>query len=123
MVNFRLTLHALAETILRDLHCNGEEISAHALGEVVGFLSGQHARMTDFLRLPFKCVVLLFDAWSLPWTGRPFHRLSHTDRQEQFRKWKNSRLALRRDLIRFFETMTVFCWYSERYKQEPEPPR
>jgi hypothetical protein len=78
----------------------------------------QHAHMPDYLRFPFKCVVLLFDACGFLHTGRPFHRLSHERRWRVIRTWQRSRLGFRRDFIRFFLTLTVFAWYSELYGQD-----
>jgi hypothetical protein len=78
------------------------------------FLLDQHRRMPDYLRLPFRCLTLLFDAWSLPLTGRPFHRASAAQRSRQLRAWKNSRLGFRRDFIKFYESLALFAWYSER---------
>jgi hypothetical protein len=70
--------------------------------------------MPDYLRFPFKFLTLLFDAWSLPFTGRPFHRASHEQRSRQMRAWKGSALGFCRDLIKFYETLVIFASYSER---------
>jgi hypothetical protein len=81
---------------------------------VATFVLAQHRRMPDYLRLPFWCLTLLFDAWSLPLTGRPFHRASAAQRSRQLRAWKSSRLGFRRDFIKFYESLALFAWYSER---------
>jgi hypothetical protein len=70
--------------------------------------------MPDYLRLPFRCLTLLFDAWALPLTGRPFHCASAAQRLRQVRAWRSSRLGFRRDFIKFYESLALFAWYSER---------
>lgn len=116
-VNFHSTITAVADSMIREL-CLDTGNTSYPLDKVVRFLEDQHGRMPDYLPLPFKCLVLIFDAWSYPFTGRPFHRLPHRRRWRQIQAWKKSLLGFRRDLIRFFETLTVFSWYSESVDNE-----
>ncbi len=83
----------------------------------------QHRRMPDYLRLPFRCLTLLFDAWALPRTGRPFHRASPAQRSRQIRAWKGSALGVRRDLVKFYESLAVFAWHAERSASDSVAPR
>ena len=85
---------------------------------VASFLLDQHRRMPDYLRFPFTCLTLMFDVWPLPRTGHPFHRLSHEQRLQQIRAWRNSALGVRRDFIKFYETFAIFASYSEYYVNE-----
>jgi hypothetical protein len=113
-LSFERTIFALAEAIVRD-RCRFEDaVDQHSCATVAGFLLDQHRRMPDYLRMPFRCLTLLFDAWALPFTGRPFHRSSLVQRSRQIRAWRGSALGVRRDLVRFYESLAIFAWYSER---------
>jgi len=80
---------------------------------IVSFILGQHGRMPDFLRAPMLVATLLLDVWAIPFTGRAFHRLPHTERWKIILSWKSSRQGYRRDLVRFYESLAIFGWYSE----------
>lgn len=118
MLSFQATVSALAEAIIRercpDRHGSGPGASA----SVARFLLATHARMPDYLRLPFKVLTLIFGIWSLPFAGATFHRLSHEARARQIRAWKGSALGVRRDLVKFYETLTIYGWYAELYGED-----
>jgi hypothetical protein len=117
-LSFDATVSALAESIIRE-RCAGTDADRSAAHlPVASFLLDTHARMPDYLRLPLQCLTLGFDAWALLSTGRPFHRLPHDRRWRQIRAWKESALGFRRDLIKFYETLAVFGWYSELYGED-----
>ena len=117
-VNFKSTIYAIADSVIRERCTNGSEGPSPSLDKVVQFITDQHARMPDYLRFPFKCLVLVFDAWAIPFTGRSFHNLSHARRWQQIQVFNGSKLGFRRDMILFFETLTIFGWYSDVYKHE-----
>jgi hypothetical protein len=113
IVSFHRTIHGLVASIIQEQCPQGEADVSRSLNMVVHFLSEQYAHLPDYLRVPFKCLVLVFDAWALLCTGRPFHRLPHERRWRQIQAWKRSSCGLCRDLMKFFEMLTVFAWYSE----------
>jgi hypothetical protein len=113
--SFERAVAALAETIIRE-RCSGPEHGAAQQYQAVArFLLGTQAAMPDFLRLPLATLTLSFDLAALPAAGRRFHRLPHERRARHIRAWKSSRLGFRRDLIKFYETLAIFGWYSELY--------
>jgi hypothetical protein len=120
-VSFDRAVLALSESIIRERCARAEFVDPNVFAIVAGFLRDQHRRMPDYLRLPFMCVTLVFDAWSLPLTGRPFHRASLAQRSRQIRAWKGSRLGFRRDFIKFHEGLAVFAFYSERHPDAEVP--
>lgn len=119
LLNFESTVSALTESLVRE-QCAANTASGESRScePVARFLLETHARMPDYLRLPLRGLTLGFDAWALPSAGRPFHRLPHERRWRQIRAWKGSALGFRRDLIKFYETLAVFGWYSELYGQD-----
>ena len=118
---FELTVSALADSIIRE-RCAGEGIDAsHYHDSVTRFLLGQHERMPDYLRLPLQVLTLVFDSWALPRNGHPFHRLTHERRWRQICAWKRSRVGKFRDLIKFYESLTILAFYSEVYGTTDSP--
>ena len=112
IVSFERTLHALADSIIYERCMNVEADSYHSPGTVSNFLVEQYTRLPDYLRLPFKCLVLVFDAWALLYTGRPFHCLSHDQLWPLIQAWQQSSISFFRDLMKFCETLSMFIWYS-----------
>jgi hypothetical protein len=127
ILSFAATVSALAESIIQERCVSTDPVRSAAHLPVATFLLDTQARMPDHLRLPLRCLTLGFDAWALLSTGRPFHLLPHDCRWRQIRAWKGSALGVRRDLIKFYETLAVFGWYSELYGQDyavdPRQPR
>ncbi len=117
-MSFDATVAALTDSIVRDL-CGGTGTDAPEIrAAVTRFVLEQHGRMPDYLRLPFKVLTLVFDIWPVPLAGRPFHRLPHERRLRQIRAWRKSALGFRQNLIKFFETLIVWGWYSEVYRSD-----
>lgn len=116
--SFDRTVYALAESIARERCQNTPDGGPEACRSVAQFLLEQQRRMPDYLRLPMRCLTLAFDAWALPFTGRSFHSLPHEARLRQIQAWRDSWLGPRRDLIRFYEGLTIFAWYAEAYGEQ-----
>ncbi len=113
MFSFPWTVSALAYSIIRERCAATGQGFPH--NRVVRFVLDQQRRMPDYLRTPLALLTLAFDAWPLPVTGRPFHRLPHERRWRQVLAWKRSRLGVRRDLVRFYEGLVLFGWHAEVY--------
>lgn len=112
-LSFDSTVSALTSSIIWE-RCDGvtmDQSRSHDL--VARSLLQSHAGMPDYLRMPLKCLTLVFDGWTLPFTGRPFHRLPHERRWRQVLAWRRSTLQFRRELVRFYESLVVFIWYEE----------
>ena len=114
LLSFEQAILAFADATVR----RKQSILSESTGDfeaVSEFLLAVHSRMPDYLRLPFRFLVLLFDAWPYPATGKPFHRLSLPHRTAQIESWERSRLEFRRRLIEFYGTLATFGLYSELY--------
>ncbi len=115
LVDFEATVAALAESILRERCAGTWKGSVDEYAPVARFLLAVHARMPDYLRFPFRCLTLIFDLSAFLVTGRTFHHLPHALRWRQIEAWRGSALGVRRDLIKFYETLAVYAWYAELY--------
>ena len=109
--NFHAAVSALCYSLIRE-RCQRSDQTHARHNRVVRFVLGRHAHMQDFLRLPLKCLVLLFDWHPIFRYRRRFHRLDHTARWQHVQRWRNSRLSAMREFVRFFESLVVFGWYS-----------
>ncbi|MBL3684632.1 hypothetical protein F2981_18985 (plasmid) [Sinorhizobium meliloti] len=57
------------------------------LPRIAAFVLETQARMPDYLRLIFRVLTLIFDAWPYFLTGKPFHRLDLARRIDQVEHW------------------------------------
>jgi hypothetical protein len=115
---FEATVSALCYSILQErcrARVDGDDFRHN---EVVRFVRAQQRRMPDYLRWPLFILTLVFD-WSgcLRGQGR-FHRQEHARRWRQIEAWRRSRLGCCRDLVRFYESLVVLCWFSETDRHE-----
>src|SRR3954464_4059275 len=80
---------------------------------VATFIREQHARLPDFLRVPLLLLTLLFDVWPVLRLRGWFHGQTLQRREAQVLAWKSSRRGPCRDLLKFYESLAVFGWFSE----------
>ncbi len=122
LLSFDCAVSALADCIIRERCSAPGSDSVESRVSVTQFLMRLHASMPDYLRLPMRCLTLAFDAWPLLITGKPFHRLSHERRCRQIEAWRHSRFGKFRDLIKFYDSLVIFGWYSALYPLTPDAP-
>lgn len=89
-----------------------DRIESHQ-GEVVRFVLDQQARMPDYARLPLALATLAFDLFGFAHHGHRFVRADPPAQRRQVDAWRASRLPFAPDLIRFYESMVVYRWYSD----------
>ena len=104
---FDQTVHSIVAAVLQQ---DGPQVAA-----VSRFVLGQHGRMPDYLRWPLLLVTLAFDSYPCVVRGRPFHCLALPDRARFLQAWKRGWLGVQRDLIKFYESLTVFGWQAEQH--------
>src|SRR6266852_4988762 len=80
---------------------------------VVNFVLEQLARMPWFLRVGVKLCTAAFGASRVFFGRTLFHRQKSKNRAAQIEAWKRSRLAIRRDLIKFYTSLVVLSLYSK----------
>ncbi len=84
----------------------------------------QHERLPDYLRAPLLGATLGFDLLGLLGAGRPFHQLPPQARQRQIQAWKNSRFGFKRELLRYYESLSTLALYSrERVRPSNQAAR
>ena len=79
---------------------------------VTAFVSGQVANMTAPLRLPMQVATCGLSVLALLTTGRLFHRLTPERRRLLVDRWRTSALGPIRDVIRFYDSLTVLALYG-----------
>lgn len=117
LLNFERTIAAFADSTVKQRR-SGLEGAGGEAEAVAQFLIAVHRRLPDYLRAPFHILTLVFDAWSIPFTGRPFHKLDPARRAAQIKAWEGSRLEVRRRLMEFYGSLALFGLYSELYGQD-----
>lgn len=108
------TVSAFCYTVLHEeprqlTQCCHRDVSMNV---VTNFVLDQHARMPDYLRHPFFVLTLIFNLAGFVHGGSLFHRMDRACRQRQIESWRNSKIGVLRDFVRFHESLAVFCWYS-----------
>jgi hypothetical protein len=81
--------------------------------DVVNFVLEQLARMPWFLRVGVKLCTAAFGASPVFFEGTLFHRQKPINRAAQMEAWKRSRLAICRDLMKFYTSLVVLSVYSK----------
>jgi hypothetical protein len=114
ILSFRKAAGAITEAVLAERAGPGAVSSAPSVAE---FVLAQHGRMPDYLRAPLVVLTCLCDLWPVFGFGRPLHRLQIHDRRRVVVAWRRSRLGFCRNLIKFYESLAVYGWASER----PDP--
>lgn len=84
-------------------------------GPVSAFVVAQHSRMPDYLRLPLIVLTLVCDWWPIVFGfGRSLHSLPLDQRRRVLSAWKGSRICACRNLVKFYESLAVFGWATQR---------
>jgi choline dehydrogenase-like flavoprotein len=93
----------------------GERAGAPSLrwNNTVRFVLAQHARMPDYLRFPLKVLTLVFVYWSSLPVPRSLCALDPDRRWQRIEGMRTSRVAPFRDLVRFYEGLTLLGFHAE----------
>lgn len=111
-LNFQNTASALCYSIIERRCEPTNSILTFHDNEVVRFVLQQHGRMSDFLQLPIVVLTLTFDMWGIVQGGALFHRSPPSVRWLQIQSWRRSPIGFCRDLIRFYESLVLFSYYT-----------
>ena len=123
----RLWLHDIASALsyssCASAALRGDPRLAEPYNDVTAFVLRQLFQMPDLLRAPAMAAAAGFDLAGIARSGRLFHTQTPANREKQIRAWKESKLAFRRDLVRYFETLAVFGLHSREEESAPVLPR
>jgi len=76
--------------------------------DVVRFVLAQRERMPDYLGRAMRLATLGLDLWTRLTRLSAFHHLDVEQRCRVIAAWRASRISVRRDLIRFYESLAVY---------------
>lgn len=107
------TVSALCYTLLEEGRSGGGQRRARELNETVRFVLEQSGRMPDFLRVPFRILTVAFNIQAFMKTGVLFHRQEPELRAVHAAAWKHSRISVRRDFIRYYESLGTLFWHAK----------
>jgi choline dehydrogenase-like flavoprotein len=96
-----------------------------AWNRTVRFVLAQHARMPDYLRVPLQILTLTFVAWSNFPRLAGYRSLAPDRRWTRIERMRRSSLGPFRDLVRFYEGLTIFGFHEELARAaspSPAPP-
>ncbi|MGO8676024.1 MAG: GMC family oxidoreductase N-terminal domain-containing protein [Limisphaerales bacterium] len=82
--------------------------------DLARFILAQQASLPDYLRTPIRAATLGFDLAGFFRAGKPFHAQPPGKRRSQIEAWKNSRLGVQRDLMRYYESLAILALYSRQ---------
>ena len=104
---FKNTSSALIYTLIsKNLNINKNH--------VVRFVLRQYSRMPDIYRLPILILTITFCISTVFSTGSLFYNLSPVKRADIVDNLKKNGLVVRKDLIRFYESLVVLYSYSQK---------
>ncbi len=107
---FRQSVHSIVAAILAQQGADMRDVEP-----VSRFVLEQHGRMPDFLRWPLLLATLGFDAYPCLIRGRPFHCLPVVQRGRCLDAWRAGWFGVQRDLVKFYESLTLFGWQAEQH--------
>ena len=100
---FEATVSALVYSLVNEVSCSPADAKLHVTpNPTVRFVLAEHRRMTDYLRLPIAALTVAFDV-----AGLLFHRKTPQRRAGQIKVWRESSISPCRNLIRFYENLTM----------------
>ncbi|MBF0137740.1 MAG: hypothetical protein H7833_14815 [Magnetococcus sp. DMHC-1] len=79
---------------------------------IVRFVLEQRAKMPSHTGMAVALLTLFLDMAPLWRFGKPFHFLRHEKRQVIMTGWRWSWLGPCRELLRFYEALTLFAWHT-----------
>jgi len=106
------TVSALVHTIAAEHDRHPEVRRPGPYLGVTAFVGGQVAHMTTPLRLPMRIATCGLSVLALLSTGRLFHSLPLEKRRRLVDRWRTSALGPVRDVIRFYDSLTVLALYN-----------
>jgi len=80
--------------------------------DLIKVIHEQLSFISFFLKLPMLFLILFFETSILISRGKKFSSLGKSRRLEFINKWSSSPFSFKRDLFKFFRTLTLFSFYD-----------
>lgn len=109
---FTKTVSALVHTIAAEQDRSPSIRHAGPYVGVVDFVTAQVSRMSAPLRFPMRLATCGLSVLALMTTGRLFYRLPESQRRRLVDRWRTSRIGPIRDVVRFYDSLTVVALYG-----------
>jgi len=101
---FQRTLSAIIYTLI-------EQYNIADKNNVVQFIIRQYSRMPDIYRLPITTLTIFFGISTIFFNGSFFYNLNPEKRLSVIDSIKKSRIRVFKDLIRFYESLSILNIY------------
>jgi choline dehydrogenase-like flavoprotein len=89
-----------------------QEQGTPPFNDITQFILAQQARMPDYLRSPMAGLTLGFDLLGVLRTGHAFHSRAPAAREKQLSAWRESRLSVKRDFVRYYQSLATLALHS-----------
>jgi hypothetical protein len=89
--------------------------SQDSLKKTEEFVLMQIDNMPDYFRLALLFLIIIFNFYSIFFSGNVFYRLNQKSRLALIIKWRTSRLRFKNDFIFFFESLVIFDLASKEF--------
>jgi len=111
-MSYQSIIHAISSTIC-NLHLPEQELQALNTDDIAAGVSAQQKLLPDYLPLPITILTCLFEIAGLRYGGR-FSKRSKESQQRQMLAWKQSRIGLCRNFVRFYESLTLLVALQDK---------
>lgn len=112
MTFFDKTVAALVDAIAAGHDRDPRRPRPRPCRSAADFVGGQVAHMSAPLRPPLRIATCGLSLLALLATGAPLHRLPVDRRRRLVDHWRRSRLGPIRDVVRFYESLTLLAVYD-----------
>jgi len=94
-------------------HLQGAEISRLDDQAIAAEIVACQGNMPDYLRVPMRVLTWLFDWAGLIRCGSRFQQLDRPRKLARINAWRNSRIGLCRNFVRFYESLFLLIALQE----------
>ncbi|MCC6763044.1 MAG: hypothetical protein IT293_00130 [Deltaproteobacteria bacterium] len=126
------TVAAIAECLAPDFPRLDAATRAAVLSDVTAFTASQVGALPDFLRYPYRLVLMAFEWLAVPRYGRPFVALDAERRRAWVDLWAESPLGATRNFVKLVRSCALLAFYDHpalqdalrlQAGQDAEPPK
>ena len=106
------TLDAMTRTLLPAWPSLAPTERQRVEDDVVSYIHRQIERMPAFLRLPYRCIVIVFAVGAFFRYGRSFPYLPITRRRAWVSVWALSPIISMRDFVKMVRSCALLAWFD-----------